>query len=222
MSFTPFLLFLSSLGGFLAADRALTTAAVKNPYYLLHSVHNAAIVWLTASDVALVFTDLHGLAAYEPNYNAAALVFALHLYHCILYWRRFLVDDWLHHVLMIFVALPIGVLTPCSALLGFSLFFSTGLSGGIDYMLLFLVRNGWLHPMVEKRINRQLHLWIRGPGCVAHGAFTAALALSDPNPNWLGLVPAALMYWNGQYFLNQVVSNYARRQAQEEAQAHAP
>lgn len=219
---SPILLFLGSLGGFLAADRALTAAAVKNPYYLLHSAHNAAIVWLTLPDLTRTFTDIHGLAAYDPNYEAAALVFALHIYHCILYWRRFLLDDWLHHALMIFVALPIGVLTPSSALLGFSLFFSTGLSGGLDYLLLFLVRNGWLHPMREKAINRQLHLWIRGPGCVAHAAFTAALSLSQPSPNWLGLVPAALMFWNGQYFLNQVVSNYSARAALEKAALHAP
>ena len=44
-----------------------------------------------------------------------------------------------HHILMIGIALPIGWFVDSKSLLGYSLFFTTGLPGGIDYFLLFLV-----------------------------------------------------------------------------------
>lgn len=217
------LTFLSALPAFCALDRIVAVAGFQNPYYLLHSLHNAAVVYLTLPDVLTSFTDFHGLAAYEPNYTAAALVAALHLYHIALYRQKFRLDDWLHHALMIFVALPLGVLLPSSVMLGYSLFFSTGLPGGIDYALLFGVRNGWIHPLTEKRVNTILNVWVRSPGCVSHAALAAAMTLSSgatPLQKMLGLVPAALMGWNGQYFMQQVVRDLAIRGIQ--ATEHEP
>ena len=129
---------------------------------------------------------------------------------------QFRFDDWLHHILMIGVALPIGAYLPSSTLIGYSLFFSTGLPGGIDYALLFGVRNGWLAPLTEKRINRWLSEWVRSPGCASHAAFTIAYAFIMATGIygqmfWLSVIPAVLMYWNGQYFMNQVVVDYTRR-----------
>lgn len=214
-SLALFLQLTTTCAGFCAADRALTTCRVQKPYYLLHSVHNAWVVWLTATDVWTSFTDIHNLDRYGINYEAVATVVALHLYHLLIYWRQFLLDDWLHHIGMIGVAIPIGLAIPSSTLMGFSLFFATGLPGGINYFMLFLQRNGCLNRMTEKGWNRVLHTWIRAPGCLAHAALTAAVVLSSEGSEsqWMravALVPAALMFWNGQYFMGQVVSNYAR------------
>jgi hypothetical protein len=115
---------------------------------------------------------------------------------------------------MIGVAIPLGLSLPASTLLGFSFFFSTGLPGGIDYALLFLARNGLLQRNTEKRINAWLNVWIRSPGCVANATLIAAYLFSNgsgPLAVAAGLVPAALMYWNGQYFMRQIVEDYALR-----------
>jgi hypothetical protein len=113
---------------------------------------------------------------------------------------------------MIFVALPIGVLYPSSTLLGFSLFFSTGLPGGIDYLLLFGVRNGLVARGTEKRVNRWLNVWIRSPGCCAHAALSLAYILGFAKADFAPLmfIPPLLMYWNGQYFMQQVVADEER------------
>ena len=55
-----------------------------------------------------------------------------------------------------------------------------------------------------------MNVWIRAPGCSSHAAFTVAYCFQmDEGMNgrnfWLTLIPATLMYWNGQYFMNQVV-----------------
>lgn len=198
---------------FINLDHAIHAKQFSHPYYLIHALHNAAIVALTTSDVLITFTDFHNLHNYEVNIHALQLCFALHIYHLICYWREFRADDWIHHVLMIGVALPIGGLLPSTTLLGFSLFFTTGLPGGIDYALLFCVRNGWLARRTEKMANKFLNTWIRSPGCVAQAALTVTYMLSNSHEYgllwYLGFIPAILNYWNGQYFMAQIVSQPA-------------
>jgi hypothetical protein len=204
-------------GAFCVADKLMTRLRFEGVYYLLHAVHNGFVVWSTAPEVWVTFTSPLPFAAIQPNnYHALSLVFALHFYHIALYWRKFRFDDWLHHALMIGVALPIGAYVHAGTLLGFSLFFTTGLPGGIDYALLFLSRNGWVSRETQKRINAWLAVWIRSPGCVAQAALTlSAIATRGPfitdEYRWGGYITAALNYWNGQYFMNQVVRDEAIR-----------
>ena len=204
---------------FCVADRFLTATRLEGVYYLLHAVHNGLVTWSTAPEVWDTFVVPKGPGAAPNNYHALSLVFALHFYHIALYWRKFRFDDWLHHVLMIGIALPIGAVVPAGTLLGFSLFFTTGLPGGIDYALLFLTRNGWLARATEKRANAWLSVWVRSPGCVAQATLTlavavphvAAVGLAAPPAVVAALVTAALNYWNGQYFMEQVVRDAAAR-----------
>ena len=213
-------LLLLSLLPFCAADWALTAAGVASPYYLLHTVHNLGIVALTWPDVVHTFTDLKGLEAYSLNTSAVALVIALHAYHILVYRASLRFDDWLHHALMIGVAIPVGLAASSSTpLMGVSLFFATGLPGAISYFSLFLQRNGWIERLLEKRVNTAVNVWIRAPGCAAHAALTAAWALSAKDSSafecGLALLPAGLMYWNGQYFMQQTVADYTRRHLEE-------
>lgn len=182
----------------------------KNPYYLLHSIHNGMIVLLTGPDVYITLTDFYNLSNYQPNVFAATLVASLHLYHICMYFRKMRFDDWLHHGLMIGVALPLGVFLESSTLLGYSLFFTTGLPGGIDYFCLFAVRNGFMDRFKEKQINKFLAIWIRGPGCVSHAILTLVWVLSQPYQgifSILSALTAILTFWNGQYFAEQVISD---------------
>ena len=117
---------------------------------------------------------------------------------------------------MIGIALPIGGLVPSGTMLGFSLFFTTGLPGGIDYALLFLTRNFWLRRDVEKRINTWMNVWIRSPGCVAQAALSVVALYTNAHTlliyQWYaGLVAGLLNYWNGQYFMQQVVYDLGKR-----------
>jgi hypothetical protein len=204
---------------FCAADRLLTAARLEGVYYLLHAIHNGLVTWSTGPEVWGTFVAPSVAAAAPNNYHALSLVFALHFYHIALYWRKFRFDDWLHHALMIGVALPIGAVVPAGTLLGFSLFFTTGLPGGIDYALLFLTRNGWLARASEKRVNAWLAVWVRSPGCVAQAALTlasigphlAAAGLAAQPAALAAFVTAVLNYWNGQYFMEQVVRDAASR-----------
>jgi len=209
--FIPFLLTTAFFQVFVLMDAALRLRGFQNPYYAIHALHNALIVTVTAPDVWATMTDFKYLERYEVNWLAATLCFALHLYHIWVYRASLRFDDWLHHGLMIGLALPLGLTVPRSTFLGFSLFFTTGLPGGIDYALLFCVRNGWIARLIEKRINKELNVWIRSPGCVAHAVLSILFLCSHAESGYAfqTLITAALVGWNGQYFMQQVVADYA-------------
>jgi hypothetical protein len=199
-------------GLFTVMDRSLKALGYAKPYFAVHAIHNAAIVAITARDVYAAATDIHNIATYPINWTAVLLCYALHLYHLYVYWRSFYFDDWLHHGLMVAFALPMGSTVAAGALMGANLFFTTGLPGGINYALLFAERNGWITQETKNRFNTPVHVWIRGPGCTAVATLIATTAWSNASP-WHRLaatVIAALTFWNGQYFMQQVVVSSTR------------
>ena len=194
--------------GFCTLDRLLTYVGFQGVYYAVHSLHNAAIVYYTVHDVYNTITDFHNLSLYPVNMTAPIICFALHFYHIALYYNKFRFDDWLHHILMIFVALPLGIILPAATLTGYSLFFTTGLPGFIDYALLFGVRNRWVDKLTEKGVNSAVNVWIRSPGCVSQMAYAMAHMIymkESTTIKVLGLIPAVLTGWNGQYFMKQII-----------------
>lgn len=197
---------------FCAIDRVLSlNTKLDGIYYLLHFIHNSIIVYLTAEEVLYSLTDFNSIQESKKNLLALEYVFALHIYHLALYWRKFQMDDWLHHILMIGIALPIGWIVDSKSLLGYGLFFTTGLPGGIDYGLLFLTRNNILDKKYEKEMNAWLNTWIRSPGCISHATLTLTLISFNTTRfslEWLlCLIASMLTFWNGQYFMRQIVEN---------------
>ena len=215
--FIPIILTASFFQTFALMDAFLKHRGFQNPYYAIHALHNALIVTVTAPDLWATMMDFKHLDRYDPNWLAAYLCFALHFYHIWVYRASLRFDDWLHHGLMVGLALPLGLTVPSSTFLGFSLFFTTGLPGGIDYALLFGVRNGWVDRMTEKRINKELNVWIRSPGCVAHAVLSLLFLCSHAESAYAlqTIATAALVGWNGQYFMQQVVADYATLSSRE-------
>ena len=197
---------------FYLLDLSLTKfTPIDGIYYLIHSLHNGVIVYLTGYEVYKTLTDFKYVLSSPKNMLALEFVFALHFYHIARYWRKFRFDDWLHHILMIGIALPIGWIADSRSLLGYSLFFTTGLPGGIDYALLCLTRNNLLNKTTEKNINAWLNTWIRSPGCISHATLTLMLisieSIMFSQMWWYGIIVTSLTFWNGQYFMRQVVEN---------------
>ena len=188
---------------------------IQGKYYLVHFLNNMYLVYLTFGDVLHTYLYFDKFYYYPVNYESAVLTFALHFYHIFSYYNKLRFDDWLHHILMIFVALPIGLISSGGSLLGHSLFYLTGLPGGIDYLLLFLVRNNFINSLTEKKINNYINLWIRAPGCITHATLTMVgynMLKNTILVSWMNLISclltALLIFWNGIYFMNQVVVNY--------------
>ena len=183
----------------------------KNNYYLLHFISNSVISIYTINDVIYTYINFDKALDVEINYIPTIITYSLHSYHIINYYNKLLFDDWLHHILMCGIALPIGNFISSGTMLNHSLFFLTGMPGGINYLLLFLNRNGYVARITQKKINYYLNLWIRAPGCISHSALSVVMAYRYKKIfyEWiLILFTAILTYWNGMYFMDQVIRDY--------------
>tara|TARA_B110000879_G_scaffold186153_1_gene247079 strand:- start:81 stop:779 length:699 start_codon:yes stop_codon:yes gene_type:complete len=196
---------------------------LKGKYYLSHAIINFLILLNCTKDMISSYTDFDNSIKSETNFIPTMLVYSLHFYHMISYNKKLRFDDWLHHILMVLVALPLSSLILTGSLLNHSLFFLCGLPGMIDYILLFLVRNNIIDKMTEKYINKQINLWIRAPGCIAHSALSILAYFKNKDSNVATkydfiviLITTALVYWNGIYFMEQVVSDYKKNEIKNE------
>ena len=192
---------------------------IKGKYYLSHAVINLIIILNCYKDVINTYLMFDQSINTQTNYIPTMLVYSLHFYHMIAYFDKLRFDDWLHHILMVFIALPLSGFVNNGTLLNHSLFFLCGLPGMIDYILLFLVRNNLINKMTEKYINKQLNIWIRAPGCIAQSALTIIAYFKFKETNFnkpmdfiAMMITTALVYWNGIYFMEQVVSDYKKNE----------
>lgn len=202
---------------FCIVDALLTDLHIQGSYYLLHFMANAYIVANTFDHVFLCFTNFHDHLHLPIVYGCIEVTMALHIYHVIIYHSKFRLDDWLHHILMVFFTLPMTTLfTTCGIVVSNGLFFTTGLPGGIDYLLLFLVKNDWLVTrQTEKKINTWLNVWVRCPGCILTASFVLGLLQQhcrDVAVSYtyitITMCIIATLYWNGVHFMNSAAKDY--------------
>lgn len=195
-------------GTFIYIDSLLGN--IKGKYYINHVINNFIIILLSIGDVMELYSNPY--LAFNYSYYSiytSSLTYSLHLYHIIWYFNKLRFDDYLHHGLMIFVCLPIANYFGPNKLLNHSMFYLTGLPGGVDYLLLSLVRNNYIDRLTEKKINRYLNIWIRCPGTIIHMYITLLNLpyLYQTNQKILGLLTGFIVYWNGVYFMDKVVGN---------------
>jgi len=214
MNITNFLQFISFFGFYLGVDKIILGKKCEGKYYLIHGINNALITYLTFNDIFSTFTDFNTVLSATTSMLPSIITYSLHMYHIAAYYKKFNTDDWLHHILM-GAALVVAHQFNSGRLINYSLFFTTGLPGTIDYFLLFLVKNNKLESIVEKRMNNYINLWIRSPGCISHAVLTLLVyniykeTLLTGYIHQIGyLFTSSMTYWNGIYFMNKVVISY--------------
>lgn len=203
----------SSIIFFTLTDYLMKKFNIEGRYYANHATANAVVVYNTFTHMLSSYNIMLPLSNLLSLYTAKYVVYGLHLYHIIIYNNKLRKDDWLHHILMIGVALPLTEFIPQNNIIGHCLFFTTGLPGMIDYFLLFLVRNNIIKKQTEKMINCKLNLWIRCPGCIMNVTLSIVSMMlyynmMSRNQLIFGSIILSTVYWNGIYFMNQVVSDY--------------
>lgn len=182
----------------------------KARWFVLHTVINACVVYYVAGDLLQLL--INPIMAFNriPNYNALNITVALHLYHSI-FFKNLQFIDWVHHILMVGIALlsygcPPAVIVATNGLL----FFLNGLPGGIDYLLLTLVKYEIIHPLREKELNSYLNIWIRSPGTLigAHNLYLTTIYANYYPSFKVKMLILSILMWNAQYFTYRVVGNY--------------
>ena len=163
------------------------------------------------NDVILTYTNFDNIIDLTFNIAIVEYAFSIHFYHIIMYYQKFVFDDWLHHIIMIFISLPLSLLYNTGTLTAHFSFFVTGFPGGVNYFLLFLERNKLIERQTQKYFNYHLNLWIRQPGCIA-SATLGILFINKYSKTLIeniGILYIIIShYWNGIYFMEQVMVNY--------------
>jgi len=129
-----------------------------------------------------------------------------HIYHMVAFDDlRF--DDYMHHILMFPFAGISGMYFLKKPGFNFAIFALTGMPGGIDFVLLTLVKLGYIDKYTEKRLNIYIQVWLRAPLLVFNsGIFYAEMFEGHISP-WC-LIGVGLSFWNGMYYMHDTLSNY--------------
>lgn len=184
-------------------------------YFMMHFLFNMYVVYNTYSDMFHSLTNINQL--YKVDSFCSFTIIIFHMYHVIIYRKLLTLDDVIHHVINVFIIIPITWLYS-NSLLNTGLFFMTGLPGGIIYFILWLKEHEYVSKMLEKKIAKHINIWIRCPGCtlvaylIFQGVYTGHIVLecSPFVANLLACILIGGTYWNGIYFASSIVESHAK------------
>lgn len=182
----------------------ICTLELQSRYFFAHFLHNILVAFFTVPTIKEVLInpiqnnqDLYILV---PSYLTSILG-ALHIYHLTFYKIGF--DEIFHHIFAIYFHF-----FKLNKMLLASLFFMTGLPGGITYLLLILVRYNFITKLTEKRISKHLNLWCRMPGILFFASILLLNMINNPFEiqNYLTIF---YMFWNSIHFTKTITESYA-------------
>mmetsp|Transcript_20928 Transcript_20928/g.53006 ORF Transcript_20928/g.53006 Transcript_20928/m.53006 type:complete len:266 (-) Transcript_20928:832-1629(-) len=187
-------------------DRLLAPRRAR--WFFLHAMANMAITCLAFPDLARCFSAPLDCFRYPwTTTQAYSLGGALHLYHILAFSMNSL--DWLHHGLMVFVMLPWTCYFQPYLGSNVAVWGLTGLPGGIDYILLTLVKLGHIRSLTEKRANVFIQVWFRMPFLVWIIGIYYVNYLQPDTLLTRWCIPCAVsVAWNGIFFMHHTLAAY--------------
>eukprot|EP00013_Stygamoeba_regulata_P027400 CAMPEP_0177648268 /NCGR_PEP_ID=MMETSP0447-20121125/10740_1 /TAXON_ID=0 /ORGANISM="Stygamoeba regulata, Strain BSH-02190019" /LENGTH=295 /DNA_ID=CAMNT_0019150903 /DNA_START=25 /DNA_END=915 /DNA_ORIENTATION=+ len=192
-------------------------------WFLLHVVFNAYVVLHTCPYIATSLFFPYDVYLPEVPYTfvsqfSTTAIAAFHLYHALFF--PLTTEDIWHHLINTGVVVVVGVAFPFSYGLCLCNFIMCGLPGGIDYLLLVLVKSRMMPRMREKFLNLHLNMLVRYPGMLlTTWAFLLAVAQQRVRLDAISVLPTTLTLVlmligaflhtaNAYYFCQKVVGNY--------------
>tara|TARA_B110000858_G_C17788427_1_gene468455 strand:- start:1615 stop:2322 length:708 start_codon:yes stop_codon:yes gene_type:complete len=177
-------------------------------WFYIHALCNLLITYYSYDDAlkCINSSNCYEIKWNNNSYNTYYLASLLHIYHCIFFKLKF--DDYLHHFLMVVLCGTFSIYMK-SIISSLALFFLCGLPGFLDYVLLFLVKLNLVNKLTEKYIYLYISLYLRSPGCLLT-VIIGSLSLKNLNQmEYIILLNTILLiFWNGQYYLNQSCISY--------------
>jgi hypothetical protein len=200
----------------------------KAAFFLNHTFHNAIIVYLTYNDT--INTFINPLESMEGSYSLMPtyMHMGFHIAHMCCEYKNLMLIDWIHHVCSSCLIGIFNLTYMLGPIVNHGIFFATGLPGGIDYFLLFLVKIGKIRSFTEKWINRYLNLYCRMPGLLIWTGFIITcyqaeqvkmikVQYDDTYSYWTPEIPLYVIILhilfitgNALYFGDRVIVSYAR------------
>ncbi len=206
-----FLQFLLCIGFLRLIDKFAPTEIIvsRARWFFLHIWINFIVIMFSLRDLKICFATPR--LCFSPNQTVCstipwAMAMAGHIYHMVAF-KKLTWDDYLHHVLMVPIAGLVGFFFMNKPGFNTAIFGLTGLPGGIDYVLLTLVKLGYIPWETEKKLNVIIQTWFRMPLLVfGGGIFYAEYMEGTLSP--ICLVAFLLTVWNGIFYQHDTLFNY--------------
>jgi hypothetical protein len=178
-------------------------------WFFLHIFINSIVTIFSWKDVKLCITSPRKCFALESELSTTIpwmIGLTGHIYHMVAF-KRLKLADYVHHILMFPVAGVAGFIYLRKPGFNYAIFGMTGLPGGIDYVLITLVKLGYLHWKWEKIANVWIQVWFRMPLLVM-GAGIFLTEIMDGDLHYGCLIAVCLTIWNGIYYMHDTLANY--------------
>jgi hypothetical protein len=161
--------------------------ASKTParWFIIHTCGNALVAITSTADLIRVLTDpMNVLKEKSASAIPTGFVLAIHAYHVCGFSNLNWVD-WVHHGLMVGIALPLVIIAQYGPLMNYNNWFVCGVPGGLDYLMLTLVKFKKMEPLREKQLNTLLNVWMRCPFLLFSSLFSyLQFFLQEDLPNY--------------------------------------
>ena len=182
----------------------------KARWFQIHSFGNLFVCLFSFLDIISITYDLNEVSLPLTQYIGGSFALQIHLYHTLNF--KLTAMDKFHHISSVFLCFPPSIIFN-KKVLSLFYFIGTGLPGGIDYLLLTLVKNGQLDYMKEKKYNSYINAYLRMPG----GAVCSFLTFNSAINNDImiekvsGLFLSFIAYANTAFFGKLAIENYIER-----------
>ncbi len=182
----------------------------KARWFQLHFVMNMFVTAFCLSDIRDIVYDVN--ESYQPlsDHIAGSIALQLHVYHT-LFFELTTIDKY-HHISSVFLCFPPSILFN-KKILSLFFFIGSGLPGGIDYLLLTLVKNNKMNYLTEKKWSSYINAYIRMPGgaICSFLTFTAVLNSPDIYVQTTGAFLSFISFTNTAYFGKLAIENHTER-----------
>jgi hypothetical protein len=173
----------------------------------LTSLTTACVLLVSRAQDSRVYNDesMFGTASKWP----VIATNSLHLYHCLAFSLS--ADELFHHALFIPTIGAMGQYFSWGALQGAIGTQLSGLPGGIDYLMLVLVKHGRVSVMAQKRLSASLNNYLRGPviTVLSFILFQSYVYSRNTVPLVVGALVGGTAAFNALYYTKSAIANFA-------------
>ena len=184
-------------------------------WFILHSITNFLVIISSFHDMYnLLLTPLY--TSNDASIVPRIITIGLHTYH-LLAFKNIEFIDYVHHYVMIGALLTTYYYSDMN-MTNYFLFYMTGLTGFFDYIMLTLIKLGYIHKNIEKNINSKLNNYVRFPLIMNGISILYFRYLANLyNVNIYGILGLmSIFFWNGSYFNYRVIYNYGLNDIKKE------
>ena len=181
-------------------------------YFIFHSLFNLYIVYLTWNTfIDCIFNPMN---IFDNDYNDISILSTLsimnfHIYHLITHIEELSMETMLHHLVGAIINPIMTINQPIGKLPVMHNIILCGIPGGIDYVLLSLVKFNFMGKMKEKKINRFLNLLIRWPFIfLSNYLYFMNVYNYNISLSLYIIIPILINNYNAIYFCDKVIGNY--------------